>query len=129
MRISAIEIERIDGREILSGDLGSFRLSYQFPPGEARNTTADAFVTAALLAAMATGEPIELVPAYTISPALSRNLLALQEIFAVWMPGLRRVGIDARTASPPPPRSATAAFFSGGVDSLYTLLEKGQEIS
>src|SRR5262249_61899333 len=103
MRISAIEIERIDGREILSGDLGSFRLSYQFPPGEARNTTADAFVTAALLAAMATGEPIELAPAYTISPALSRNLLPLQEIFAVSLPVLRRAGLLASVGPPAPP--------------------------
>jgi hypothetical protein len=129
MRISAIELRRIDGREILSGDLGSFRLSYQFPPGEARNTTGDAFVTAALLAAMATGETLELDSAYTLSPALSRNLLALQEIFSVWMPGLRRVEIAARLAPPPPPRSSTASFFSGGVDSLYTFLEKGQEVS
>jgi len=129
MRISAIELRRADEREILSGDLGSFTLSYQFPPGEARNATGDAFVAAGLLAAMARGEALELDPAYTISPMLARNLGTLQEVFSVWMPGLRRVEIEARTAPPPEPRRATASFFSGGVDSLYTFLEKEPEIS
>jgi hypothetical protein len=128
MLISRIERRPLGEREVLSGDLGSFTVSYQFPPGEARNATGDAFVAAGLLAAMARGETLELDPAYTISPVLARNLAALQEIFSVWMPGLRRVEIKARHAAAPEPRSGTASFFSGGVDSLYTFLEKEAEI-
>ena len=82
------------------------------------------------MAAMARDEPLELAPPATVSPALLLgNLERLQEIFHVWNPALRRVPVVATAGPPPPPRPGSAAFFSGGVDSLYTFLRNEAEIT
>ena len=50
-------------------------------------------------------------------------------MFSTWVPELERVPVVARVAPPPSPREETATFFSGGADSLHTLLEKEAEIT
>jgi hypothetical protein len=129
VRISGIELRRSADQDELSATMGDFPLCYRFPAGAASNATGDAFVAAGLLAAMARGEPLELDDAYTISPAFLRSIDQLQEIFSVWVRDLRHVPVTGRSAPPPAARSGTACFFSGGVDSLYTFLEKESEIS
>jgi len=59
-----------------------------------------------------------------IDPVLSANASRLMEIWAGWYPRLRIVPIDAevKPVEPGPEPSETGAFFSGGVDSFYTLL-------
>jgi hypothetical protein len=107
----------------LRGTIDDFALEYHFegvpvPPGSPRG---DAFLAATLLPAMHRGEPL------TITAPVSRRLLAgaeqLMAIYAAWFPGAQRIAVEA----PPAPRGTlsdrTAAFFSGGVDSFYTLLK------
>jgi hypothetical protein len=107
----------------LRGTIDDFTLEYHFegvpvPSGLPRG---DAFLAAALLPAMHRGEPL------TITAPVSRRLLAgaeqLMAIYTAWFPGARRIAV----AAPPAPKGTladrTAAFFSGGVDSFYTLLK------
>jgi hypothetical protein len=59
-----------------------------------------------------------------VDPQLLSNLDRLMAIWNGWYPRLRPVSIEAETdpAKPGARTSRTAAFFSGGVDSFYTLL-------
>jgi hypothetical protein len=59
-----------------------------------------------------------------IDPVLSANASRLMKIWTGWYPRLRIVPIDAevKPVEPGPGPAETAAFFSGGVDSFYTLL-------
>jgi hypothetical protein len=113
----------------LTARLGDFVCRYQLPPGSVPNSTGDAFLAAGLLAAMVRGEPLELDTAFTASPTLLEGLQQIQAVLAVWVPALRRVPVIARPAPPPAARPGAAAFFSGGADSLYTLLERKDEIA
>ena len=113
----------------MSGLVGEYRLSYRITPGLVSEPSPDAFVAIALMAAMVRNEPLELAPPATASPLLLSNLERLQEIFHVWNPAFRRVPVIATAAVPPPPRPGSAAFFSGGVDSLYTFLQNETEIT
>ena len=113
----------------MSGLVGDYRLWYRITPGFVADPSADAFVAVALMAAMAWNEPLELAPPAAVSPLLLGNLERLQEIFHVWNPALQRVPVVAAAAPPPAPRPGSGAFFSGGVDSLYTFLRNEAEIT
>jgi hypothetical protein len=128
MRISDIRLTRTDEGDALSARLGTFECRFVFPPGAVANASGDAFLAAGLLAAMALGEDLELDPAFTASPVLLAGLDQLQEIFAGWVPGLRNVTISARPAPPPAAQPGAATLFSGGADSLYTFLERHEDI-
>jgi len=129
MRITRVQLRSSHRGEDLTARLGDFECCYQLPPGAVANPSGDAFLAAGLLAAMALGEPLELDPAFTASPTLLDGLARIQEVFAVWVPELKRVPVIARPAPPPPARSGAASFFSGGVDGLYTFLEKETDIA
>ena len=87
--------------------------------------TADAFAIAMLLPSMAAGEPLEIdLP---VSETLLFNLVGIQDIFCAWYPGrFQRVAIRAepRIEQRKPRAQRAASFFSGGVDSFYTLLKR-----
>jgi len=127
--IEDVRVDRTGGGNEVSARLGDFRCCYRFPPGALVNATGDAFLAAGLLAAMVRNEPLTLSPPLTASPTLLSGLARLQEIFSVWVPRLSRVSVVAHESPPPPARPQAAAFFSGGADSLYTLLDRREEIS
>lgn len=129
MLVTDVRLRTSTEGEELTARLGDFACRYQFPPGSVANSTGDAFLAAGLLAAMVRGEPLELDPAFSASPTLLEGLEQIQEVLTAWVPALRRVPVIARPAPPPAARPGAAAFFSGGVDSLYTLLERKDEIA
>jgi len=87
----------------------------------------DAFVAAVLLPAMLHGLPI--VSEAPVSARLLRQLEMIQDIYASWVPRLRRVTIMARGTAANGSRSRDAAsFFTGGIDSSYTVLTRNAEI-
>jgi len=119
---------RIEGGRVrLCGDVeraGGARLELGFSFDAAAAAlvadTADAFVPALLLPAMAAGEALEIVP--RVSPLLLQRLRHLQAIFSSWFPRYRTVAVCAAPrASSAAPAPGVGAFFSGGVDSFYTL--------
>jgi hypothetical protein len=86
--------------------------------------SADAFAAAILLPSMRAGERLEIAP--PISPRLLFDLSRIRDVFHTWYPDLERIDIvaDARSSGAPPGADRAACFFSGGVDSFYTLLKR-----
>ncbi|MCK9900279.1 hypothetical protein CC117_05770 [Parafrankia colletiae] len=83
--------------------------------------TADAGLTAALTLAMSRGEPLEIMQ--PISRVLSARADDYQALISRWYPRLKPVQVLAATRQPARAEgSETFCFFSGGVDSFYTLL-------
>ena len=79
---------------------------------------------ALLVPAMAAGERLESVPA--VSEQLLFNLAGIRDIFHAWHPQFSRIAIEAtpRIDTGAAIASRAATFFSGGVDSFYTLLKR-----
>jgi len=93
----------------------------------------DAAFVAGLPVAMGLASSLE-VPA-GVSPGLLRASRTIQEMLAIWNPALRPVEVLAEPVDPPlagdPSAGAargTAAFFTCGVDSFYTVLRRREEI-
>jgi hypothetical protein len=93
------------------------------------STAIEPFLVAALIPAMRAGQPLKV--AGSVTPGLLHNLRAAQEILCVWDPSLHSVPIDAGERPPVSGdgRRGVGSFFSGGVDSFYTLLKHQDEIT
>ncbi len=88
----------------------------------------DAAFVAALPVAMGVASSLDLPDG--VSPDLLRGSDAIQNVLSSWDSTLQRVELRpgaAPTADPPKGRG-TAAFFTCGVDSFYTLLTRREEI-
>lgn len=89
---------------------------------------ADAMVAISLFPAMRLGGSLILPVDAHLSPELMSKLPQLQKIFSTVVPTLRPFSLQA-SASPTEKSSddRIASFFSGGVDSLFTLLRQQQD--
>jgi hypothetical protein len=96
---------------------------YQVPQATLLDARADAFAAALLLPCMRAGESLEVEP--PISPQLSFALPRIRDIFHAWWPQLSRIPIATTpgVADADPAHYRAATFFSGGVDSFYSLLK------
>ena len=132
MRLLDTSIEASSGAVRLVGavERGAGRerteLSFEFPERFQPfvDESADPFAVAALLPAAHAGEPFEVVP--PISPRLRFNLPRVLDVWHAWHPEVARVSVETepRTEPAAPPAGRAATFFSGGVDSFYTLLKR-----
>ena len=87
--------------------------------------TGDPFVAALLHLAMARGEGLRIDGG--VSPRLLSRLPTIMDIYQAWKPALARVDVVATDVAAP--RSAAPScglFFSGGVDSFYSLLKNDE---
>ncbi|MES2073178.1 MAG: hypothetical protein V4488_22690 [Pseudomonadota bacterium] len=87
------------------------------------------WLAAMLPMAAAAHEDIQL--SLPVDALLLENLRGVSRIWAGWYPELDVVGLDAVgldcascAAAAPPPPDRTAAFFSGGIDSYYTIARR-----
>ena len=102
------------------------RLWFRLPPATGLSEPqGDAFVVALLLPAMAAGADLEIDA--PLSTALVESLAHIQELLVGWNahnPWTRlhriRVSGDGNSVTPPGP-DRTGLFFTGGVDSMYSL--------
>jgi hypothetical protein len=122
-------IKEHDGTVEVSADVDGFRLWFRSPRAYSVSRTGDPFLAAALLPAMLRGEPLEIDPSLPVSPVFLQNTFLLQEIFHSWNPVLKLIHISATTSPAEPLNTGTFTFFSGGVDSTYTLLKRQEEVS
>jgi hypothetical protein len=71
----------------------------------------------------ALGEPVRI--ALPVDAALLANAGRLLRVWKAWYPSLSVVDVEAEVGDAPGPRGErTGAFFSGGVDSFFTLLRR-----
>lgn len=120
-----------DGRWTLSADLsieGTKRVVWYRTAAGPLACGPEPFLAAALLLASRLGAPLRAHGA--ASPRLLSNLPRILEVFHNWDRGYHQIPIAARAGmSAEPARAATACFFSGGVDSFYTLLKHQHDIA
>jgi hypothetical protein len=85
----------------------------------------EAYVSAALLPAMQEGTDLE--PPNTLDPLFAENCQTIQDIYSTWYDNAEPISINADTSSSSDTyegqEGRTATFFTGGVDSFYTLLK------
>ncbi|HEX4439958.1 MAG TPA: hypothetical protein VH854_07785 [Thermoanaerobaculia bacterium] len=83
------------------------------------------FLTALLPLAATLREPIRMEA--PVDPMLHRGACEIGAIWRDWYPWLGPIEIEAPAAPELPPGPETGAFFSGGVDSFYTVLRGLEE--
>ena len=111
--------------EIRSGD---DRQEVRFRVRGAHTTaSADPFVPAALVPAMRVGLGLELEG--PVSPRLPAATSDVQQLVSGWYDTFSRVPFAAPAAEPATPAPGVGCFFSGGLDSFYTLLSHKEEIT
>ncbi len=88
----------------------------------------EAQVAATLLPAMQSGK--DLTVDGPLDSTFAESLSTIQDIYVTWWPEPERIAIQAPRweSSPTPKTGRTAAFFTGGVDSFYTLLKHKEEV-
>lgn len=104
--------------------LDGFELWYRFPKEVYPHIriSANPFVPALVLPSMYAGENLRIEG--VVSQKLLEGAARVIEIYRMWHDDLKRIKIEAEDATKiimPGPN--TASFFSGGVDSFYTLLK------
>jgi 7-cyano-7-deazaguanine synthase in queuosine biosynthesis len=122
--------DNADGSESVWAELrhGDYRQEIRFRVrGASATTGADPFVPAALLPAMRAGSALEIED--SVSPMLLAATPKVQEVVTGWYDSFSKVPFLASTT-----RAATAApgvgcFFSGGLDSFYSVLQHQEEIT
>ncbi|MFZ7096214.1 hypothetical protein ACOPJQ_10155 [Luteimonas dalianensis] len=91
---------------------------------------AEPFLCAMLVPAMEQARDIVIPDGLSAPAGFLANLDLLQDIYAVWYPGYRKVGIHVETRPDEPPASSRgrALFFSGGLDACHSLHRFGASI-
>ena len=114
-----------------SGPGGESELWFRFPkrPAEELAAEADPFFAALLLPAMSMGE--RLLIEGSVAPDLVKNSALIQDLFATWIPKARRIPTEVAPRAPHVELGCRGAglFFSGGVDSFYSLLKNAEAIT
>jgi hypothetical protein len=128
MKINNFRIEEGNSVSEISADIGGVTLWYKIPTENFESINADPFVCAAFFPAMVSGENIEVSEDYPISRELVEGLYALQKILGCWNHSLTEFSINGSIRPAEKVTQGTATFFSGGVDSLYTLKSCSEEI-
>jgi len=131
MQLNAVSLRRIAQRVRLVGEVvsehapGSFELYFDYPIEYEPfvSVSPDPFAVALLLPSMQRQESLHIRP--PVSPRLHFELPRIRDIFGSWHPEFTRSEIQTTAglveSSAFAKRAATC--FSGGVDSLYTLLK------
>ncbi len=130
IKIESIQEHTNGGVTTVSTFMDGTDIWLKYPSEYKFNTSAEVFVAAALLEAMVSGRDIEIHESIPISPTLLSHLEELQRIYRCWNDNLQLIHIYAPNLQEPEfYNSGVASFFSGGVDSSYTLCERMNEIS
>jgi len=114
---------------IVSTILDGEELWFKLPAKFTFNTSAELFISAILLEAMISNRNIEIASDISISPILLKQLNKLQRIYNCWNHLLAPISIIASNFQEPVAQPGTASFYSGGIDSSYTLLSNLEEIT
>lgn len=131
MTVGRLERRRVDGWTLVTASIaagsGAYEARYRASSGSVAET-AEPFLACALPVAMTLGRPLHLEA--PVSAQLLASIPSIQAIYHAWDPQWRVIPVSAESAQPVAPheRGGVACFFSGGVDSFYTLLKHLDEI-
>ena len=131
MQIRNLKVERSDEpRWTLSAMVDQQQIYFSYEGVDCPEViSGDAFVMAALVPAMKRGENLSIDDSVPVSRDLLDNLGLYQQIFGQWYPGLTRIQIIAENELQcSHPGNGSGCFFSGGVDSLYTVSKTAEEL-
>jgi hypothetical protein len=130
-RVSATVAREDDGRHTLTLNIeGRRRFSVRYTTAEGPIADgADTAIAATLLPAMRSGGRLRIEQ--PVSARLLANLPRIQEMFLANSTRFRPLEVVAETRDPPsrPSDGGVACFFSGGVDSTYSVLSHRDEIT
>jgi hypothetical protein len=132
MSVSKPEYSIEDGWYVASASISvhekTFELKYKVSEGPLAKGS-DPFLAAALFPAMKTGQPLHI--SSTVSPKLLSATQRMQDTYHKWFPDFQKIPVQAepRLLDNEKPSADVGLFFSGGVDSFYTLLKNQDEIT
>lgn len=129
MQVTDIQLTKNNEWTELSAMMDDYRLWYRVYGNLAVSERGDTFLAAGFFPAMATGETLEIDSSVKVSPKLIKGVMQLQKIFGCWNPLLKRFNVRANETAYESINNGTAAFFSGGIDGLYTLQKHKDEIT
>jgi hypothetical protein len=130
--ISKPESSMEDGWHVVSASIvvneKPFELKYRVSEGPLAESS-DAFLAAALFPVMKIGQPLQVLG--TVSPKLLAATQTIQNMFNKWFPEYQKIPVEAKAglSEEVSGGEGVGAFFSGGVDSFYTLLKHQDEIT
>lgn len=130
--VSKPEYSLEDGWHVAAASISindkTFELKYRISEGPLAESS-DPFLAAALFPAMKTGQPLHI--SGMVSPKLLAATQKMQETYHKWFPEFQKIPLQAEPGSSEEtnPASEVGLFFSGGVDSFYTLLKRNEEIT
>jgi hypothetical protein len=117
------EGDAVFARVIVEGT--AVTLGYRATPGPIAGD-ADPFLAAALLPAMAVKQPIHVQGA--VAPRLLGSIHRIQGTLSAWKIGLTETPVHAEPRAVGSRSEEVGAFFSGGVDSFYTAIERLDQV-
>ncbi len=118
------------GRIRLSAVVDNRELWFEIPEvAELPATIADSFMVMGLAGSMLRNEPLTVDARNPVSRVLLNHLPDIQNILNCWNPKFRKIPVHATPAEPPPPLAGVASLYSGGVDSIYTVVRHREELT
>ena len=136
MRITSIQARREAGGGTLEAEVrpdagGSFDLFFRIDGTQrAPVELGDAFAVGMLVACMHEGEDLHIEA--PVSATLLSNMVHAQDVLTAWWDNLQRVEVHAPTYEGPhfaAPASGVGCCFTSGIDSLYTLRKRFDEVT
>lgn len=130
MIINSPQINIVGGKYLISSDVitndGNYNLWYK--TNSEINISSEIFLTATVIPAMWMNENITVNG--SVSKILYNNINKIQNIFSWWYADAKNISIDTNVNEHkyPSDNRDVACFFTGGVDSFYTLLKHIDEI-
>ena len=132
MLVEDVKIETIgEGRVELRARCGGQDLFYrvlenQFHP----QAVGDVLLLSTLVPAMFRGTAVQIPDAFPVSTTLSANLAKIQRIYKSWNSCLTTVELEAAHYNPDSVKrgEGTGLFYSGGVDSSFSLIDHLDEV-
>jgi len=134
MRIQDIRFHGENGQGLLTAavcpahsGVDSTRVWFRFPAAKRPPNPGDVMLSAFLVPSMQAGEDLDI--AAQVSTRLMAAVPGIQDILLNWYPAFRRsrvhamAGVEVLSA-----QGGTAAFFSAGVDSIYTAIDPALEV-
>ena len=126
--VDGVDVRRRGDRMVLRADVDGDEVWYSFFGLDHLEARAEPFIAAALFPAMAAGRSIE-VRGAPMSARLAESLDAVQRVIKLWNPEAQLIEIVADTARVKPASGVVSTSFSGGIDSMCTLIRHRGDIT